>query len=170
MSSIKPKTGSCSHGGCGYSGRLIGGKCQRHYWQGRASKSKTKPANVLKEAQKTERTKELDIWFLDQIQMIPNHCEECETNLGGWRQVMPKAIIAHILPKRVNHGFPDVATHPDNRMFLCPDCHTNLDNKGSDFALNMKSLNLMRSRYKQIEPFLSESDVSRVPDYLKDGK
>lgn len=34
-STIRQKTGHCSHPGCNYKGSLIGGKCQNHYWSGR---------------------------------------------------------------------------------------------------------------------------------------
>ena len=78
-----------------------------------------------------------------------------------------RAIIAHILPKREVGGFPSVATHPRNRMFYCPDCHTDFDNKGSDHVSQMKSLPVMRQRYAEFKDCLTIAEQQRVPEYLK---
>lgn len=172
---IKPKTGSCSIENCSYKGALITDKCPDHYWAHRRSlknnnsseRLKTRQNKPDKKEQQKESSKELELWFVRQIAQCPRNCEECGTPLRPWLSWMPKAVIAHILPKRKNM-FPTVATHPANRMFYCGDCHTDFDQKGSDHAKLMKSIGLMRERYREIEPHLTEQERNKAPDYLKE--
>lgn len=162
---MKVKTGACID--CGNSGGLIARRCQSCYWKYRRKVKKESPAERLKIANKGKAKKELDIFFASQILNIPTYCEECGTNLTGWRSINPKAIIAHILPKRKTYGFPSVATHPQNRMFFCVPCHTDFDNKGSDHIAKMKSLPVMRERLKEFRDRLTESEKERIPEPFK---
>ena len=138
---------------------LIAKRCQKHYWIHRKKVNQDKP--------KKERP-DLKTYFANQILQIPTKCEECGADLTYWKKQMPKAIIAHILPKRVTGGFPSVATHPANRMFFCPTpCHADYDNKGNDHALKMKSLPIIRERFDIFKGLLTESELQRIPDFLK---
>lgn len=167
-SAIKPKEGACEVDGCGYFGVLIAKKCRTHYWQHRASLKKDSSANRLKIAEKKERQNDLTEWFAKQVAQIPTYCEECGVNLGGWRQVMPKAIIAHILPKRTTFGgFPSVAIHPENRMFFCPDCHNRYDNRGWSYAPTMKSYPLLVERLGKFIGDLTSQEFNRLPEHLQ---
>lgn len=166
MSSIKLKEGNCIEDGCSYFGRLIAKRCQSHYWQNRQKVKKTSPAKVLKTSLDEKRKKELGVFFAKQILQIPEHCEECGTNLGGWKHFNAKAIIAHILPKRKTFGFPSVATHPMNRMFFCVPCHTDFDNKGSDHVKKMKSLKIIKERLQEFYSELTEEEQNRVPEHF----
>lgn len=50
-------------------------------------------------------------------------------NCGGALQGI-KAEVAHVLPKRVNGGHPELATHLDNAVYLCfwgNNCHARFD-------------------------------------------
>lgn len=168
--SIKPKMGKCES--CGYFGGLIAKKCQSCYWKHRANKKKTEQPAPLKSATRGEVQKalekssnpELKQWFLNQIMGAPRNCEECGTPLKRWINFMPFAIIAHILPKRKSQ-FPELATHPDNRMYFCGDCHTDFDNGMTD-PEGMNSIELMRERYRKMEPFIEEKKKHKVPQYL----
>lgn len=142
---------------------LIADRCGFHYWKHRSEINSKKS----KAREKKEIRIERDIFFANQILQIPKCCEECECDLSYWKRAMPKAIIAHILPKRERGGFPSVATHPQNRMFYCPDCHTDFDNKGESHAQQMKSLLIMRERFNEFKNCLTESELERVPNYLK---
>ena len=143
---------------------LIAKRCQDHYWKHRREVNSKKPKAEEKKLVK----KEQNIFFANQILEIPKHCEECGADLSYWRKSMPKAIIAHILPKRENGGFPSVATHPKNRLFICPTpCHADFDNKGESHAQQMKSLPIMRERFNEFKNCLTESELERVPNYLK---
>lgn len=169
---IPLKKGRCEVEGCSYFGPLIAKKCKDHYWEHRANVKNKGAQKPLKSPNKggneKEQDKELQIWFLQQIQQAPKCCEECGVSLRPVLSWNPKIAIAHILPKRKGK-FPSVKTHPDNRMFYCWDCHTNFDNLGSEYAYKMQSLPLMRERYKKIEPFLTEKEITLVPNYLKDA-
>ena len=137
-STIKTKKGFCIDCKDGKEKPLTAKRCQTHYWKHREKVNKEK--NKDKKAWKAEKRKELNVFFANQILALPNNCEECNASLKYWKtSKLIKATIAHILPKREN-GFPSVATHPMNRMFFCPDCHTNFDNGDSKDAEKMKSL------------------------------
>lgn len=161
---MKVKTGICID--CGFSGGIIALRCRSCYWKYRSKVKKESPGERLKIAKKKDGKKDLDKFFEIQIKKIPTYCEECGTNLTGWKHVRPKALIAHILPKRSNM-FPEVATHPNNRMFFCPDCHTDFDNKGSEFISGMKSLPKIKTRLKTFIGNISEANQERILPILK---
>lgn len=166
MSTIKQKVGQCPECDNGKIIPLISGRCSVHYWRHRQEVNKKK--NVVKIEKKRQKSKELNVFFASQLLQVPNSCEECDADLTWLKNSkMRKAIIAHILPKREVGGFPSVATHPQNRMFYCGDCHTNFDNKGEEFVKKMRSLPTIIERFKKFEHFLSESDKQRLPSYLK---
>lgn len=141
---------------------ITAGRCNKHYWPHRAkvsaSKVRVKEKGVYKD--------ELNIFFADETANMPECCEECGNRLPKSPAWMRRACIAHILPKRVEHGFPSVATHTLNKMFFCPDCHTNMDNLGKDRILKMKTLPIMRERVAQLIPLLTPDELRRVPEYF----
>ena len=165
MSTIKPKRGRCID--CPPSSPekfLTAGRCPFHYKLHRNEVNKNKKHNIAKR----EKKQDLNVFFASQILQIPACCEECQNDIRYYRanKNLNRSLVAHILPKREKGGFPSVATHPLNRMFYCPDCHTDFDNKGVDFAMQLKSLPLMISRFKQFKDCLSSQDLARVPKYL----
>lgn len=144
------KVGKCKD--CSYQGKLIAGRCQGCYWKYRASlKNKSKEA-----IEKKETKKNLNFFFGSQILQIPDFCEECNGSLKYWKSKNPRMLVAHILPKRPVGGFPSVSTHPLNRLFLCPDCHSDMDNKGQDHVKSMKTYKLMIQRLKQFSHLITE--------------
>lgn len=166
MSTIKPKKGKCIDCPTDAPEQFLTAKrCQRHYWLHRQKIAAKKPAKQAKE----KKRKDLSVFFASQLLQVPSFCEECGESLLPWKnsKIFQRAIIAHILPKRENGGFPSVATHPQNRMFYCPDCHTDFDNKGAAHAAGMKSLPVMRERYQEFKNSLTEAERMRVPEYLK---
>lgn len=160
---IKQKTGRCIDcPGGSPDVPLIAKRCQMHYWKHRESVNKKKPRNIAKKI-----TKQVNGAFIaSQTLVMPERCEECMTRLPKAPEWMRRACIAHILPKRSEHGFPSVAIHPLNKLFLCPDCHTNMDNLGKEYILKMKMLPVMRERVAQLLPLLTEKELNRVPDYF----
>lgn len=167
-SSIKKKEGSCKEEGCGYFGPLIAQRCADHYWASRRQAKKNKSSQGLKISQKGDDLKKMGVFFANQILQIPNCCEECGKSLASLKAWKPKIIIAHILPKKKTAGgFPSVAMHPENRMFFCWDCHTNYDNLGSEYALKMNSLPIMRERFQRFKKELTQGELNRIPNHLK---
>lgn len=144
---------------------LTNKRCGFHYKIYLSTKNKNKPSNLAK----VEDKKKLSIFFASQVVEAPDHCEnECGTSIVYFRNIRSRVIVAHILPKRKNGGFPSVADHPKNRVFLCPDCHTDFDNKGESHARNMPALKIMRERFAEFGQLLTVGDFMRVPDYLKE--
>lgn len=142
---------------------LIAKRCEFHYKIHRNKVNAGKKHNVEKKAFK----KDLNVYFASQILQIPATCENCGCDIRWQREKHPRALVAHILPKRKQGGFPAVATHPKNRVFLCITCHTDFDNKGAEYAENMRCLPIMRQRFEEFKNCLTAHDLERVPNYLK---
>lgn len=162
MSSIKPKTGNCKREGCSYSGYLIGGFCQYHYKEYRYKINSSKKSNIAKK----EVKKELNVFFANQLKDNPEFCEECGVSLRASKAINPRAVIAHILPKRKS-CFPSVATHSDNRLFLCVNCHSDYDNKGWEHVAQMKVFSLAKERLSLFVDNLTDYERERLPDIFK---
>lgn len=141
---------------------IIAGRCGKHYWPYRNKVNREKAGKQAKEA----RAGELKVFFASQARVFPDKCEESGQPLPKSPAWLKKACIAHILKKRADFGFPSVATHPSNKIFLHPDIHSNMDNLGKDYILKMKSLPVMKERVKILLPFLTPEELNRVPDYL----
>ena len=153
---MKAKKGKCVDCPSGTPEKyLIAKRCEFHYKLHRNKVNAGKKHNV----EKREYKKELNVFFASQILQIPPCCEECGDDIRYWREKNPRMLVAHILPKRPNGGFPSVATHPLNRVFLCPDCHTNMDLKGKDFVKKMKTYPLMVERLKTFYPSIKEKHL-----------
>jgi hypothetical protein len=146
-------------------GPVTAGRCRTHYWKHRQKVNTSKPRNV----DKRQRQDELKTYFANQTIMMPELCEESGQPLPRSPAWLKKACIAHILPKRPDVGFPSVATHPQNRVFLDPDIHTDMDNFGESYVMKMKCLPLMRDRVKVLLPLLTPEELRRVPEYLLDN-
>ena len=134
---------------------LIAKRCEFHYKMHRNKVNAGKKHNVEKKAFK----KDLNVYFASQILQIPPCCEECGDDIRYWRDKNPRMLVAHILPKRKSGGFPSVATHPLNRVFLCPNCHTNMDNKGKEFVEKMKVYPIMIERLQSFYDAVKEKHL-----------
>lgn len=155
MGLIKAKEGVCV---CCKRKRLIYSRkmCQDCYWIDNAKKNNEKKKTNGKTAEKVKTAKEMNLFFASQAPEIPNDCENCGGSLKWQKQNRFKSIIAHILPKRKDYGFPSVATHPKNRMFLCSECHANMDNKGKEWVQQMNCFPLMIERLKEFVHLVKE--------------
>ena len=171
-STIKPKKGRCKLCPPNFPETYItkDGLCQNHYWSENAKKNAEKKKKNGTAKAKAKTAKDLNVFFASQIPEIPSCCENCGSSLKWQKMNNFKSIIAHILPKRKVGGFPSVATHPKNRVFLCLECHTNMDNKGSDFVKNMKCFDLICERFFEFEHLLSEADKQRLPLHFQNLK
>lgn len=166
MTSIKPKTGKCKD--CPPDAPeqpLIAGRCKPHYWKYRSEVNAEKNAN---KAQKVVKAT-LNTFFASQMLGRPSKCEcGCGQSIRFSQAWMNRATIAHIVPKREKGGCPSVSTHPQNRCFLHPDCHTNLDILGEIWLKKKPALlSIMRERYQKFAPEIAEHERKNVPDCLK---
>ena len=132
------------------------GLCQNHYWKENAKKNAEKKKKNGTAKAKAKTAKDLNVFFASQLPEIPSCCENCGSSLKWQKMNNFKSIIAHILPKRKVGGFPSVATHPKNSMFLCSDCHANMDNKGKEWVQQMNCFPLMIERLKEFVHLVKE--------------
>jgi 5-methylcytosine-specific restriction endonuclease McrA len=106
-------------------------------------------------------------FFADAIKAAPDRCQNCNNTLNGTKAINPAAIVAHIIPKSKTNGCPSVAAHPLNKVYLCGDCHTNMDNQGCDFITEMKIYDLMKRRVVLMWGEIPANERRRVPECLK---
>lgn len=141
---------------------LTAKRCGTHYWAYRSKVNAEKPKNKAKK----EAKKIVGAYMASEAIPFPEFCEESGQRLPKSPEWMRRACKAHILKKRADYGFPSVAIHPKNMIFLMPDIHSNMDNLGEAYILKMKSLPLMRERVKILIPLLTPEELNRVPDYF----
>lgn len=162
MSTIKPKSGNCKKENCSYHGYLIAGFCPPDYWESRRKINSTKKQNL----EKKDVKKELSVFFANQLLQHPNNCENCGVNLRESKIINPRTIVAHILPKN-EKGFPSVRSHPQNRLFLCSDCHGNYDGKGWEYVATMPVFKLAKERLALFVDCLTEFELNKLPEIFK---
>lgn len=126
----------------------------------------TRP-KTLTDAQKAFKS-ELNIFYADQLLMCPAACEECQTPFYGYNKEELRGLIAHILPKSLNSGFPTVATHPKNRLFLGTKCgrHNAWDGMGAKERSEMACYKIALERFEKFADELSEKDLQLAYKYL----
>lgn len=135
-----------------------------HYWQHRKAVNSKKTANIAKQIAKKDNS----VFFASQILQAPARCENCNEPLRETIAMLgPRAIVAHIVPKRSKGGCPSVSLHPLNRWFGCKDCHANYDNKGSDYVITMFVLPIVRERFAQFKDLIAPSERKNIPKFLK---
>lgn len=103
-------------------------------------------------------------WFQDRRNEMTGHCKNCGKPSNKNSNEYFRFSIAHILAKRKSM-FPSVATHPDNWIELCTDCHHNLDN----CMINLSDLACWDEvvvKFQKIYPFIAKEEVKRIPDIL----
>lgn len=149
------KVGKCKD--CDYNGKLIAGRCQKHYWEYRSTQSKKKPQQIAKRDKKASLT----TYFATQVLTAPDNCEECGNSIAYYKQQKSRIIVAHILAKR-DTKYPTAATHPQNKMFYCPTCHTDFDNKGHDHIRQMRSLPEIKKRFLEVYKDLTPQEQRKA--------
>lgn len=142
----------------GYKELLV---CEEHRDDPKATTERSVIIDVLKQKAKT-----LSQWFKEQISQIPKTCEcGCGKTFAPPPEGMTwKMYVAHIVPKRPKGGVPSVATHPQNRIFLSWDCHTDYDNG----KMNETTKQIAKERYNQFKNLIPESEMKNVQAWLKE--
>lgn len=106
-------------------------------------------------------------WFRRMIMKAPRLCTNCNKPLLGTLVINGAAVVAHILPKRENGGCPSVAQDEDNIVYLCGDCHTNMDNLGEEWIKKMKIFPLLKQRVCLLWDRIADNEKKNVPEYLR---
>lgn len=120
----------------------------------------------LSEAKKKFKA-ELNILFGVQALKIPGRCENCGQPIIANDTTERRACIAHILPKSEKQGFPEVAIHPQNRMFLSPRCcHGEWDNTDSEHRKTMPCYKIALVRFEQFKHLLTGKKLIKAYTYL----
>lgn len=116
--------------------------------------------------------KELDIFY--ESQDIPDRCENCNRKLKAFNKFAKRSVTAHILPK-AEEDFPEVATHPDNIMFLgsslfsdC-NCHNLWDGLDAAQRKKMRIYPVALERVKHFIDLIPEDKLNKVYKYLGVG-
>lgn len=136
----------------------------RPYWQKRRD---LKLGGPKPDAVKRQEKQARGVYFANQIQQAPTHCENCGHPLAGTKAINAAAIVCHILPKSEQQGVPSVATHPLNRWFGCGDCHTDYDNKGATYVQSMPVFPVLKERVRQFYNDIAPGELRRVPEYFR---
>ncbi len=163
---IKQKTGQCIDCPPGVIRYLTAGRCKGHYKAYRDKVCAERKAARDPDGKQKIAAGELKTYFANQALQMPRHCEECGAVLPMSPPWLKKATNAHILAKRKTYGFPSVACHPQNMVFLCPlTCHQDFDQKGQDHIKQMKCLPILRERVAVLLPELTPQERNKVPEY-----
>lgn len=128
------------------------------------SSSSSKVDNSATKEQKAA----LNVFFASESLIIPPACENCLKPLKLNNAFERRSVIAHILPKSDKSGFPTVATHLKNRMFLgkwCG-CHGNWDNKDAAARQKMNCYPLAIERFRKFEHLLTGHEHNKALKYL----
>lgn len=125
----------------------------------------------IKTATRTKKeSKELKVFFADAAISFPDRCENCGAKLQKGDLRTRKAQTCHILPKTKNGGFPTVAAHPSNKVFMCcfGGCygHGNWDNQDSAKRKTMPVYKIALDRFRKFENLLTESEKIKAYKYL----
>lgn len=130
------------------------------------------PSQLAKAIEIKDMKDNLNLWFADQIPQIPEFCENCGKKLMAFTSNQKRFVTAHILPKTPNGGFPSVATHPQNRMFLgvslfslC-NCH-DLWDQDRDTRSAMPCHKIAVQRFSLFKELLTTKELIKALDYLK---
>jgi hypothetical protein len=164
---IKKKTGKCCD--CGKETILCDGRCNYHYWRHRDAEgaAKRKAKGITSDAYGDKRA--VDRWFQEQINQMPDRCEECNERLYNYAPHALRSFVAHVVPKRKVYGCPSVKMHPMNRLFLCTPCHTNYDTWGADKVTQMNCYRLAVERFLLLCGAIAEQEWKNVPGHLIDA-
>lgn len=113
---------------------------------------------------KKDPSAEKERWFQDRRKEMTGFCKNCGKPSFKNSHEYFRFSIAHILAKRKSM-FPSVATHPDNWIELCGDCHTNLDNCMIDLT-DLSCWDEVVIKFQKIYPFVATEEVKRIPNIL----
>lgn len=103
-------------------------------------------------------------WFWERRKEMSGFCRNCQRPSFKKSDEYFRFSIAHLLAKRKSM-FPSVATHPENWLELCGDCHTNLDNCIIDLT-DLACWDEVVVKFQKIYPSIASEEKKRIPDIL----
>lgn len=175
-SSIKRK--ACKHKGCNKMPQLsCAGYCWEHCpeeiklkfkskkdLQRKAANARKYANTKLRMANYKENT-ELELWFRSAALELSKHpyCEECGAYIP---QEFYRAATAHILPKKKEYGFPSVATHPLNKLFLGAGCGCHNKSHRWDTFSKMKVWEKAVANFLEIYRHIHNDEIKNIPEVL----
>lgn len=148
---------------------VIAGRCASHYriFRHLECQNRKKERDKVKKAinPDQEDNQRLHYWYSDRMQECTGKCENCGEPI--WVSDRHSSI-AHVLPKRKNHGFPSVATHPLNKLELGPrcGCHNKYDVSWWS-AKKMKIFPKATEIALQLYPLLTREEQARFPEVFQ---
>lgn len=166
---IKP----CKHEGCSRPFKFgKGGYCGLHEAEDAGYDRKQAKDRIKKTTIKHERKKNtaepLQEWYANAAAALYLNpfCQECGARISP---VYYGASTCHVLPKKIKYGFPSVATHPDNLLFLGAECgcHTKYDSSWAA-AAKMAVWPMALEKIKAMYDFIDEGELKNLP-YLVNG-
>jgi hypothetical protein len=130
-----------------------------------AKKSAKKLAQESEEKKgKKDPTASKERWFQERRSEMTGFCKNCGKPSHKNSHEYFRYSIAHILAKRKSM-FPSVATHPENWIELCQNCHQNLDNCMIDL-IDLACWNEVVVKFQKIYPSIDHGEKKRIPDVL----
>lgn len=112
---------------------------------------------------------DLNVFYAEALNVIPDKCQECGEDLGCLSAWDARCCTAHILPKSKKQGFPSIACHPANRMFLgkknCS-CHTRYDDRDGKFRSTMKIYPAVLAAFEILKEYLTDKEIVKAKKYL----
>ena len=130
-----------------------------------------KPKYQKVKKEKLEVKQGLNVFFANQALQFPSHCENCGLPLMPKNMWDRRKMTCHILPKSPTNGFPTVAIHPQNRIFMCCDsggyCHDKWDNGDAQDRIKMPVYNLAIERFESFKSLLTPKELIKAIKYLQ---
>jgi hypothetical protein len=103
-------------------------------------------------------------WFQERRREMTGKCKNCQKPSCKNSNEYFRFSVAHILAKRKGM-FPSVATHPENWIELCQNCHQDLDNCMIDLTA-LACWDEVVVKFQKIYPSIAAEEKKRIPDIL----
>ncbi len=151
---------------------LVAGRCQFHYANYRRvvcaerKKNRNKVENSRNiPATVPETTVNLVSYYQYQMNKAKGYCANCGEPIS---RLDRHSSIAHVLPKKKNHGFPSVADNPLNALELGPrcGCHNKYDLSWLS-ASKMKIFPQAVQIAIKLYPLLTQEEKGRFPEVFQ---
>lgn len=129
-----------------------------------------KPKYQKVKKDKLEVKQGLNVFFANQALQFPFACENCNQPLNARSSWDKRKSTCHILPKSETSGFPTVAIHASNRVFMCCDAgcygHDQWDGGDARDRVKMPVYKLAIERFQAFKSLLTPKELIKANKYL----